>query len=268
MAIQINKSIGILAGKIAAQYPCYPTPLQQIADDELINVCYNHYGSSTFDGLTWFEKSTDDFYIHLNLDRNNSSKSHKGHFTFAHELGHYFIPRHRIGIMRGLLKPHKYIYGINKSSWQIEREADEFASCLLMPEENFKKFVKGKNFSFELIRELTARYVVSISAAAIRYAEIGCQPIMVVYAMDSKVRWVIRSDFFPYYRLRYGNAGSRVPENTVLGTYFYENDDNDCKSEEIVFAGDCFDIYHKEDNKKEFTEYCIPYKNHALSIFW
>lgn len=48
---------------------CGPTDLETIVEEEMLNVIYDDYGSSTFDGLTMFEPSTDEFYIHINTAR-------------------------------------------------------------------------------------------------------------------------------------------------------------------------------------------------------
>lgn len=271
MMIDISKGILDLANEIAGRYD-EPVPLLQVAENEFIEVVCDDYGKSSFDGLTWFEAKTDDFYIHLNTNtsRNNNPKSTKGSFTLAHELGHYFIPYHRLGLMRGLLKPHGSLsYYSNQYAWHIEREADAFASTLLMPTKSIIDFVKGEPFCFELIEDIAEEYKVSKSAAALRYVDIGDTPIMVVFAVDGRISWASKSEAFPFRRMRYGSSkNDRVPENTVMGTYFYDKDDSDCRSEQIVFAGDCFETRYKEDNKREFIEWCIGYKNLALSVFW
>lgn len=269
--IKVESGIRTLADSIAERYDV-PVPLLQIAEDELIKVVVDDYGSSTFDGLTWFEASTDDFFIHLN--NNQSRKNHpstaKGRFTLAHELGHYFIPNHRQGLISGELKPHGSInYLVDQSAWQIEREADAFASVLLMPTKSIKEFIERKPFNFHLVEEIAAQYNVSKSAAALRLVEIGNYSIMIVYAVDGVVRWVNRSEDFPFWRLRYGSSrGDRVPENTVMGSFFYEKDASDCGKEQIVFAQDCFDTRRVEDNEKRFIEWCIGYQNKAFSVFW
>lgn len=271
MAIKVSGGILSLANEIAERYEA-PIPLLDIAEEELIRVICDDYGSTTFDGLTWFEAETDDFYIHLNTNRtrNNKPESVKGRFTMAHELGHYFIPHHRLGLMNGELKPHGSVnFLTNQGAWQLERDADAFASNLLMPTNSVKELIKGRCFDFSVIEEITEKYKVSKSAAALRFAEIGNTPIMAVYAIDGKIQWVSRSEDFPFWRLRNGSGkGDRVPENTVMGTYFYEHDNSDCRQEETVFAGDCFDTKHEEDNDREFSEWCIEHENKAFSVFW
>lgn len=110
-----------LANEIAERYEA-PIPLMEIAEEELIKVICDDYGRATFDGLTWFETETDDFYIHLNTNRvrNNRPDTLKGRFTLAHELGHYFIPFHRQALINGELRPHGSVsYLTNQSAWQL-----------------------------------------------------------------------------------------------------------------------------------------------------
>lgn len=271
MAINISSGILDLANEIGERFEA-PIPLLEIAEEELINVICDDYGSATFDGLTWFEEESDDFFIHLNTNRTrkNGPESKKGRFTLAHELGHYFIPYHRLGLMTGELKPHGSVnFLTNQNAWQLERDADAFASNLLMPTSYFKDLIKGRHFDFGVIENIADKFQVSMSAAALRFAAIGNTPVMAIYAMDGKIQWVSKSEDFPFWRLRYGNSkGDMVPENTVMGTYFYQHDNGDCKQEETVYAGDCFYTLREEDNNREFLEWCIDYHNKAFSLFW
>lgn len=268
--IKVSDGIVAIAEEVASHYDV-PIPLHQVAEDELLEIICDDYGNC-FDGLTWFEAETDDFYIHLNTnsDKRNYLSKPKGRFTLAHELGHYFIPAHRLGLMSGELKPHRsFSYLTNQSSWQMEREADAFASILLMPTVSVKNLIKGRPFDFHLIEDIASHFNVSKSAAALRFADIGNYPIMVVYAVDGKIRWVSHSDDFRFWRLRHGSGkGDRVPERSVMGTFFYEHDDSDCQSEETVYAKDCFATRNEDENEMEFYEWCIGYKNKALSVFW
>ena len=112
--MKVSSGIKALAEEIAAQYDV-PILLEKVAENELLEVICDDYGKNTFDGLTWFEPETDDFYIHLNTnaDKANYLNKPKGRFTMAHELGHYFIPAHRLGLMSGEMKPHGSVNFIN-----------------------------------------------------------------------------------------------------------------------------------------------------------
>lgn len=127
-----------------------------------------------------------------------------------------------------------------------------------MPAGLVKEFIKGRIFDFSVIEDIAEKFQVSKSVAALRFVDIGNCPIMVVYAISGKIQWGSHSDDFPFRRLRHGNGrGDNVPEMTVMGTYFYENDDSDCKKEETIYAGDCFDTRCEEDNDRKLYEWCI-----------
>ncbi|MDO6813236.1 ImmA/IrrE family metallo-endopeptidase [Tenacibaculum soleae] len=250
-----------LAEFIALQYDIKTTPLEKIIEDEGLNVFYDNYGKNTFDGMTFFDAGC--FYIHINLDMGNKKDSDRGRFTLAHEMGHYFIDAHRIGLKNGLLEPHQS--KTNKSQFnKIERQADYFASCLLMPEERYAKDIFKKKFNFELIEYLRTQYKVSRTACAFRYSDIGHHPLMIVFAKNNRIKWKHYSDDFPYKHLINDDI---VPEETIMGEYFKNIKIEIFKSDK-VWAIDCFKFVRNEDLQKTFYEHCITYKCSALSIFW
>lgn len=250
-----------LAEFIALEYDNKITPLNEIINDEELDVFYDSYEKNTFDGMTIYDKG--EFFIHINTDMGNYKDSDKGRFTLAHELGHYFIDKHRVGLMKGILKPHPST--TNRAQFfEIERQADFFAGCLLMPEIRFKKDIYKKKFSHKLLDFLRKEYKVSRTACAIRFADIGNHPIMIVFAEENNVKWKYFSDEFPYKYLLYEK---KVPENSVMGDYFAGNNSDIFKTEK-VWAIDCFNYVHEDDIQKQFYEYCITHKNLALSIFW
>lgn len=256
-----------IAEEIASHYSI-PVFLNEIADYEGLHVIYDDYGHDTFDGMTWYVPDQDEFFIHINTARGNTIGSRKGRFTLAHELGHYFIDHHRVALESGKMKPHLHCYdpfGKNEE-WSIEREADEFAATLLMPLSQFEEDIRGMAFSGDLIQHLADKYQVSFSACALRYMRMNLIPIMLVYAEAGKVKWQMKSDSFPFWRLRYGT--SKVPENTVMGDYFYKKDSTCCRQSEIVFAADCFHTQSEDENNLQFYEYCIPFEKYAFSMFW
>ncbi len=261
----INKTplghIKELAEFISLQYDTKNTPLGIIAGKENLQVFYDSYEIGTFDGMTIYTEGL--FYVHLNTDNGNREDSDRGRFTLAHELGHYFIDTHRIGLKSGLLEPHPSRTNM-KQFYAIEREADYFASCLLMPEKRFKQDVFRKKFSFELIEQLCKEYRVSKTACAFRFAELGNHPIMIVFAKAGKIKWTHNSAGFPFKWLL-GNGN--VPPNTVMGEYF-QNGTGDVFKTEQVWAMDWFNYTKDEDTGRKFFEHCITYKDSALSLIW
>lgn len=257
-----KKELQRLAEYIALQYEGKVTPIEEIVIEEELNVFYDNYESNTFDGMTIFDNGK--FYIHLNLDKGNNRNSDRGRFTLAHELGHYFIDSHRIGLKMGLLEPHPSITN-QKQHTLIEREADYFASCLLMPESRFIKDTGNKKFSFKTIDFLSTEYKVSRTAAAIRFSQIGNHPIMIVYAVNNIIMWAYSSDDFPFKSFLNDKI---VPVNMVMGEYFKKGNYADVFTTEQVWATDCFKYVKDEDFQRKLYEHCISYKNSALSILW
>ena len=251
-----------LAEYIALQFDEKITPLERIVADENLDVFYDNYESNTFDGMTIYDNGK--FYIHINTYNGNRVDTDRGRFTLAHELGHYFIDTHRIGLKNGLLEPHPSL--TNKAQYfSIEREADYFAACLLMPEERFRKDIGNKKFGIKVIDYLRSEYKISRTAYALRFADIGNYPLLIVYAENNIIRWSYSSEDFPF---KWMINDKIVPRNTVMGDYFNNNHIAEVFRTEQVWAIDCFKYVKDEDRQRKFYEHCITHKNSALSLFW
>ena len=251
-----------LAEYIALQFDEKITPLERIVADENLDVFYDNYESYTFDGMTIYDNGK--FYIHINTYNGNRVDTDRGRFTLAHELGNYFIDTHRIGLKNGLLEPHPSL--TNKAQYfSIEREADYFAACLLMPEERFHKDIGNKKFGIKVIDYLRSEYKISRTACALRFADIGNYPLLIVYAENNIIRWSYSSEDFPF---KWMINDKIVPRNTVMGDYFNNNHIAEVFRTEQVWAIDCFKYVKDEDRQRKFYEHCITHKNSALSLFW
>jgi len=256
-----NDQIKSFAEEIAMEYPESETNLERIVSEEGLQVFYDRYGLNTFDGMTMYDKNK--FFIHINTTQGNKPKTPRGRFTLAHELGHYYIDSHRIGLKEGILAPHPSTLNYKHFS-RIEKEADYFASNLLMPESRFQEAFYRKKFSPDLLDHLRIKFNVSRTACAFRFADIGNHPIMIVYSENNTVLWKYSSKDFKYKFLLYEK---RVPENTVMGEYFNGKHNETYKTEKI-WAVDLFNYIADEDLNLNVNEYCIAYKNKTLSIFW
>lgn len=251
--------IKYLAESIAMEYPELVTPLEKIIEEEELELHYDSYGD-TFDGMTVYDNKL--FFIHINTFRGNKPETPRARFTIAHELGHYFIENHRLGLMKGYLSPH--ISRNNEESHsKIEREADYFASCLLMPEVRFKQFVSRKVFDYKLLAATASHFKTSITATAIRFAAIGNHPLMIIFGKQGKIIWKWSSEDFPYQFLLYTN---KIPESSVMGEYFYEG--KSVSGTEQIWAIDWFNYVRDSDVNKKFYEHCITHNSLALSIIW
>lgn len=82
-------------------------------------------------------------------------------FTIAHELGHYFLHRDRAPFEDGLL------FRKENQLNSLEREANQFASLLLMPSHEFRRALNNQHIS-----EVAKMFGVSEQAARYRLQHI------------------------------------------------------------------------------------------------
>lgn len=118
----------------------------------------------------------------------NSAVTSEGRkrFTIAHEFGHYLLHRHQQDEFQC---GDDDIETGDRNKKDIETEADQFASTLLMPLDDFRKQVDGQTVSFDLLGHCADRYGVSLTAAALRWTEIADKRAVLVASRDDHMLW-------------------------------------------------------------------------------
>lgn len=128
---------------------------------------FNHY-AAPFDGLLeWRNQS---FHVYCNLTRVETKGSPRARFTLAHELGHYFIDEHRNALISGAAPSHPSVCDY-QSPHLVEKEADFFASALLMPKPRFATAARRAAKGLHGVLELAAQFGTSVTATALRYLQ-------------------------------------------------------------------------------------------------
>lgn len=112
--------------------------------------------------------------------------------VIAHELGHFKLHKNK---MRGCTKLELLTHSNNLPQ---ESEANVFAAELLMPEEWIRSFMRGKEFSKNILREFCAYFNVSVSSAALRISILDLFPIAVIMSENGVVKWSSISKSFPF----------------------------------------------------------------------
>ncbi|MDK9723133.1 MAG: ImmA/IrrE family metallo-endopeptidase [Rhodospirillales bacterium] len=123
-------------------------------------------------------------------------------FTLAHELGHYLLHReplkaddYRVPMEDEAVDARSFsCTPLERHTWktsyeQMEEEADTFASYLLMPMNDYRNLIDGEKISFELLRAITSRYDVSLTAAARKWLEFTNKRAAMVVARDGFALW-------------------------------------------------------------------------------
>ena len=125
-------------------------------------------------------------------------------FTLAHELGHYLLHRHLSS--SGIQCSNRAMLDWRSALGTIEAEANTFASFLLMPLDDLRSQIRGQAISLDLMRHLSDRYEVSITAAILKWLSITDKRAMIVIGRDGFIDWARSSDPLlkteVYYRAR------------------------------------------------------------------
>jgi Zn-dependent peptidase ImmA (M78 family) len=150
--------------------------LQAIADQEKIKCIFSSFpNDSWLSGMLLYKGEKRKIIINTliqNVGRHN--------FTFAHELGHYFMnhtPSFYINDQKGF---RCTFTDIEKGQKPREVEANRFAAELLMPKNRFQLDMTGAPIDFYLINSLANLYMVSKYACSNRILNLLTTPCIVV----------------------------------------------------------------------------------------
>ena len=120
------------------------------------------------------------------------SNAHRKRFSIAHELGHLEMHRYR-SMLSACLSEDIRDDDVKEAGRQLEREANRFASALLLPERFFKPLCDEGDPSLDHIAELAHKFDTSLTATALRYVRFTEAPVALVYGEDQDIKWVAQS---------------------------------------------------------------------------
>jgi Zn-dependent peptidase ImmA (M78 family) len=133
---------------------------------------------------------------------NSNSSEERKRFSIGHELGHYLNPWHKPTNPQGFrcssrdMSAERFRKG--DRAVQMEVEANEFASELLMPKEQVRIFIKRRpGLDIDHIIAMAKRFQVSREAAGRRYVHANDEPAALVLSMSGIIRYVIKQQYFP-----------------------------------------------------------------------
>jgi len=157
----------------------------RIAKEKRISVSFNDYRDA-FDGL--LEHRSGRFHIYGNLRRLEHPNSPRARFTLGHELGHFFIDDHRRALETGQVRSHKSFCDYESKN-PVEREADHFASNLLLPEGQFRKASSRGSPGLAGILDLAERFQTSVTSTAVRFTSLNIKPTAIIKWDDGVIAW-------------------------------------------------------------------------------
>lgn len=134
-------------------------------------------------------------------------------FSIAHEIGHYLLDGHIDHVL-----PEDGIHASHAgfvSSDPYELEADHFAAGLLMPKGPFKRAIGRSNPGLAIIETMASNCLTSLTATAIRYAELTDDAVGIIISTGRIVDYCFLSDAMKTLpQLRWPRKGSPVPKGT------------------------------------------------------
>lgn len=182
-------------------------------------------------------------------------------FIAAHEFGHFVNESGKAGFYKCT---GEMVFG-KAVNWLKEREASEFAVELLMQEKWFGSFIRGKRFGKKLLTEISDYFGVSLSSAALRYAELGSTPMAVILSKKGEVEWSSINKSFCY---------SWIPKGYKVNNLSYAFDffeGKEIPDEPETILADAWFLEDRAYRKDHFLfEQNIPMPRYdaILSIVW
>jgi len=233
---------------------------ERIAREQGITYSYNNYKDS-FDGL--LEHYAGSFHIYINLSRLRAPGVPRARHTFAHELGHYFIDEHRNALKSGKTPSHASFNTLVAKN-PVEREADFFASCLLMPAKLFRKKCFRRPLDPKLLDELAEHFQTSISSVIFRYFELNLFPMLIVRVSNGLIDWKMASRDFKYKYLP--KKGGEVPPTTAVAEFFKAG--KTYADKQTLWAHDWFQDFNIADNEQIFEKCYYLSDTVVMSVIW
>lgn len=114
-------------------------------------------------------------------------------FSIAHELGHYFLDGHPEQLLPADNSVH-----VSRAEFAsadpFEREADYFASGLLLPETPFKAALRSVDDGLDAVCALASEAKTSLTATAIRFADVAVSAVAVVVSTAGVIDYAFLSE--------------------------------------------------------------------------
>lgn len=238
--------------------PIDPLDIANGEGQALLRYSGDDFGDA-FDGQLKYHREQGCFLLLFNTkyDRGRTEGHHpRTRFSIAHELGHYFLEKHRAYLMEGG-DSHPSRSEFTKDS-VVEREADAFAAALLMPSSIARPLVNEADLSLSTICELRDRFNLSLVSTTLRAIQLSDYHCAAVGLQNGRVAWSFLSQSLK-------EAGFYPPEKAPpkskasLTQWRAFQAGADVASGASAFSGQWFRTYDKHHLKKlHVDEHYIP----------
>jgi Zn-dependent peptidase ImmA (M78 family) len=187
-----------------------------IAKQEGIELAPGQYGER-FDARIKYVRAEKSFIIFYKEASFGPSEG-RVRFSLGHELGHYYIPHHRVHLLRG--KSHNSVTDF-RSRDPFEVQADEFSSALLMPHELYVAKLKEWKVSncnlADFCRLAEQAFHTSITSTVRRYVDFDWEACSLIMSEAGAVKWAKHSESMKALHMGFVASGLKVPNKTPTG---------------------------------------------------
>jgi IrrE N-terminal-like domain len=233
-----------------------------IAKEEGIELAPGEYGQG-FDARIEYIPAVGKFILFFKSPGPGRTEG-RVRFSIAHELGHYYIGAHREYLLRG--ENHNSVADF-RSKDPREKEADEFAACLLMPHELFvaelkKRQIRDCNLA-DLKRLSEQVFNTSLTSTVLRYVGFDWEPCAMIVSSAGHVVWARQSDSMKAIGMSYIANDTPIPNGTPTAKLLKKletADDGFCEGS--VDA----ELWYERPWRNELWEEAIPLGNTGLVL--
>ena len=162
------------------------------------------FNEDAFEGM--LARDPDDHEV-WGIAYNGNSRPERQRFTIAHEFGHFIL--HRAQRQRFNCDKQSVHTGI-ETLRDIEREADDFASNLLMPGDLLRDWIAKQRIDFRFLGDIAQRFQVSLEALCIRYIKFTTERAILVHWDNGYMKYEWRSGSAVKTRARIRRNGEPV----------------------------------------------------------
>jgi len=145
---------------------------------------------------------------------NGKASPERRRFTIAHELGHFILHRSQ---RPSFSCDKESVYSGADTIRTIEREADDFASNLLMPGDLLREWISDQQIDLHVLSAIAKRFEVSFEALCIRFIKFTPQRAILVYWDNgfAKYEWRSSSAVRTRARIRRNGDPAEPPTGTL-----------------------------------------------------
>lgn len=180
--------------------------------------------------------------------------------TQAHELGHFLV--HRL-LQDEFHCSQAEVGGYEAERKQMEAEADEFASTLLMPVKQFRATVAGQPIDLDVLSGASTKFGVSLTSAALRWIRSTEDSAVLVLSRDGFIDWSVSSDkaFKNGAYLKTRGRVVQLPDGSLAA----DDEVESCRAGERIPLKTWFESAHPDAIVREMKLLCDNY-GYTLSL--